>query len=141
MYAAQDGQLKAVELLLSLGADPNTSVAGATALNYASSNHRRDISILLLNRGADPNTRPAGYDSPLAASILALDKLLFDALIAKGAITNDPTALQAALNGCSRGGWDPSYARFLLEKSPELKRASGLGGAIAATSLKLCPSF
>src|SRR6266850_7504795 len=97
MRASQDGNLAVVQHLLSLGADPKKSVSGATALNYATSNRRHDISILLLKRGADPNARPQVglYDSPLATAIMASDKLLIEALIAAGATTNDPTALQA----------------------------------------------
>ena len=54
--AARKGQLAAVTLLLSRGADPNVPVPGdGTALIAAAAGGHGNIVSLLLDRGADPN--------------------------------------------------------------------------------------
>jgi ankyrin repeat protein len=62
-YAAREGHLHIVRLLLKQGADPNTPEEGAPdglALFWACSGNRLDVAQLLLEHGANPN---AGVDS------------------------------------------------------------------------------
>ncbi|MGI4848491.1 MAG: ankyrin repeat domain-containing protein, partial [Janthinobacterium lividum] len=72
MYAAQNGELEMLELLLKAGANVNLrSNAGLSAVAHAARHGRRSAVQLLLDAGADPDTGEDALDNtpkPLPAT-------------------------------------------------------------------------
>ena len=69
MYAASNGRIEAVRVLLAKGANPNMqNRGGATALIWASYNNQYDVAKFLLEHGADPNLQAVdGFTALMAA--------------------------------------------------------------------------
>lgn len=90
-FAAREGRLDAVLLLLEAGADPNVSNrSGTTVLTTAVRNGNTQMARALLRAGADPNLRGWGESiTPLAAGIEAGRPEAVTALLNAGA---DPEA-------------------------------------------------
>jgi ankyrin repeat protein len=88
LFAAQQGNVESVRLLLDAGADVNdTAPIGTSALVVATHSGHRDAATLLLDRGADPNADAAGYTA-LHAAVLLGDVESVRALLAHGAKPN-----------------------------------------------------
>ncbi len=70
-YAARDGRIEALELLLAAGAaiDRQTPGDGSTALLIATINGNYDLALHLLERGADPNLVSEDGAGPLFATL------------------------------------------------------------------------
>jgi ankyrin repeat protein len=70
-YAARDGRIEALELLLASGAaiDRQTLGDGSTALLIATINGNYDLALRLLERGADPNFVSEDGAGPLFATL------------------------------------------------------------------------
>ncbi|KAK3293095.1 ankyrin repeat-containing domain protein [Chaetomium fimeti] len=113
-YAAVDGDLKAVEILLDHGADVNEAAAygGRTALQGAAqrrpSPDRQNLCSLLLDRGADINAPPAAFRgiTALQGAAISGGLLLAKELILRGADVNAPAAFcgRTALQGAAEHG-------------------------------------
>lgn len=90
LFAAQQGTLESVRLLVAAGADVNdTAPEGTSALVVAAHSGHGAVSAFLLERGADPNAADGGYTA-LHAAILRGDVDLVKRLLAKGANPNAP---------------------------------------------------
>lgn len=90
LFAAQQGTLETVKLLLAAGADVNdTAPEGTSALVVAAHSGHGPVSTLLLEHGADPNADGGDYTA-LHAAILRGDVDLVKLLLAKGANPNAP---------------------------------------------------
>jgi len=91
--AAYRGDLKAVHMLLDMGADANSRDEGLgnnrrTVLIAATENGHYDIVMALLNRGADVNARGLGGRTALVAAALKGHLAMVRALLEKGADVN-----------------------------------------------------
>jgi ankyrin repeat protein len=90
LFAAQQGTLESVKLLLAAGADVNdTAPEGTSALVVAAHSGHGAVGAYLLEKGADPNAAAAGYTA-VHAAILRGDAALLEALLARGADPNAP---------------------------------------------------
>ncbi len=90
LFAARNGDVDTVRVLLDRGADVNdVAAAGTSALVIAAHSAHEALGIYLLEEGADPNASGAGY-AALHAAVLRGGTRLVDALLAHGA---DPNAL------------------------------------------------
>ena len=69
MNAAEKGDIKEVERLLSSGADVNDGLPGITALHYAAARGHADVAKLLIDKGADVNAKVQVY-TPLLYAVL-----------------------------------------------------------------------
>ena len=88
LFAARQGRVENVRLLLDAGADVNEAApTGESALVVASFSGQGEVAALLLDRGADPNDQGAGY-SPLHTAVVRGDLELIEALCARGADPN-----------------------------------------------------
>lgn len=115
MYAALYGDTRAINLLLDLGADPNTrNDAGATALHWAVD--ELEATRLLLAHKADPNARSADGLTPL---LLAAGRSgsgdVVRLLLDHGAKPEGNVLARAATAG------DESTMRLLIERGAEKK--------------------
>ena len=139
LFAAQQGSLDTVQLLVAAGADVNDAdPEGASALVVAAHSGHAAVSAFLLDRGADPNAAAAGY-AALHAAILRGNVDLVKRLLARGANPNAPVAKSTPVrrNSADYGlefetiGATPFFlaARFL---EPEIMRV--LIGGDADTS-------
>ena len=100
--ASELGNLSLVELLLSLGADPNacggrTYTALLSAILIAP--RPEQIVRVILNHGADPNLRQDPLGSPLCAATSAKDEVTVQLLIEGGADADDGSLHVALQNG------------------------------------------
>lgn len=90
LFAAQQGNLEAVKLLLAAGADVNdTAPEGTSALVVAAHSGHGAVGAYLLERGADPNAAGAGYTA-IHAAVLRGEVDLVKLLLARGANPNAP---------------------------------------------------
>jgi ankyrin repeat protein len=105
--AVKDGDLNAIELLLSSGFNPNLPFHGCTPLYYAMQSNQIDVVRLLLARHADPNeavcTVSRFSNTPLLFAIRTGSRQIASILIASGAHIDPkgatgPTALQTAVD-------------------------------------------
>jgi ankyrin repeat protein len=105
--AVTDGDLNAIELLLSSGFNPNLPFHGCTPLYFAMQSNQIDAIRLLLARHADPNeavcTVSRFSNTPLLFAIRTGSRSIASILIAAGAHIDPkgatgPTALQVAVN-------------------------------------------
>jgi ankyrin repeat protein len=88
MFAARDGDLESVTLLLAAGANINDcSPVGDTALMLAARNDRTPVALLLLEKGADPNIAEAGHTA-LHLAVARKNHELLQALLAHAASPN-----------------------------------------------------
>jgi ankyrin repeat protein len=88
LFAAQQGSVESIRLLLDAGASANDAAPiGTSALVVAAHGSHRDAASLLLDRGADPNDDRAGY-TPLHVAVLVGDVDLVRILLARGAKPN-----------------------------------------------------
>lgn len=66
IWAASNGNIEIIELLLSHGADPNfRNKDGGSALWYSVTNERLEALNVLLSKGADPNIKFMDLQTPL----------------------------------------------------------------------------
>jgi ankyrin repeat protein len=96
MFAARQGDLGTVRLLLARGADVNAiSAADGSALVIASAAGHEDLSLLLLDAGADPASADAGGVTALHYALRDGLKVLHGYNIAEGTVVcnfgGDPT--------------------------------------------------
>lgn len=118
----KDDNLKAVQLLLDAGFNPNTSINANYPLYYAARYNRSRIINLLLEKGADPNK---DFTSPLRFTILHKDYNSSKLLLDKGANPNyrdaltDESLLYTALK---KKQYD--IARLLIESGAKQDRRS-----------------
>lgn len=90
LFAAREGDLQSVRLLLAAGADVNDAAAsGTSALVVAAHSGHGALAAFLIEAGADPGAADAGYGA-LHAAVLRGDAGLVRALLAHGA---DPDAV------------------------------------------------
>jgi uncharacterized protein len=88
LFAARNGDVDSVRLLLKAGADANDAQPdGVSALLLAAHSGQGRVAALLLDSGADPNTLAGGY-TVLHAAVLRSDVTLVKALLAHGANPN-----------------------------------------------------
>ena len=88
LFAAQQGSVESLQLLLDHGADVNdTAPIGTSALTVAAYSGQRAAVDLLLERGANPNHDSAGY-TPLHTAVLRGDAAMVRSLLARGAKPN-----------------------------------------------------
>ena len=142
-FAAQDGNLRLVELLLARGAKPNVGLkdknyglAGVptyTPLYNAAAHGHTECALALLSAGANPNTGTATswVQNPLGMAVKRGDVRLCRALLAAGArfsgavLSADLRAKLRALVG------DPASVERLLRMC--VKRMNGIPNAISAS--------
>jgi ankyrin repeat protein len=90
LFAARDGDVATVQMLVDAGADVNDAAAsGASALVIAAHSGNRAVARFLLEHGARANDMGAGY-AALHAALLMGDLELVKALLANGADPNLP---------------------------------------------------
>jgi uncharacterized protein len=90
MFAARNGDLESVALLISAGANVNDSDAwGVTATTIAAHSGFTDIVLFLLDKGADPNLDGPGFTA-LHEAIERRDEKMITALLDHGANPNLP---------------------------------------------------
>ncbi|MGE3512375.1 MAG: ankyrin repeat domain-containing protein, partial [Vicinamibacterales bacterium] len=90
LFAAQQGTVETVALLLAAGADVNEiAPEGTSALVVAAHSGHGAVCALLLERGADVEAAGAGYTA-LHAAVLRGDVELVKRLVARGANPNRP---------------------------------------------------
>src|SRR3984957_2230008 len=88
MFAARDGDLESVTLLLAAGANINDwSPVGDTALMLAARHDRTPVALFLLEKGADPNIAEAGHTA-LHLAVARKNHELLQALLAHAASPN-----------------------------------------------------
>ena len=88
LFAARNGRIENVRLLLDAGADVNEAAPnGQSALVTASFSGQGELAAFLLERGANPNAADAGYTA-LHTAVLRGDLRLAKALCAHGADPN-----------------------------------------------------
>jgi ankyrin repeat protein len=88
LFAARDGDLESVTMLIAAGANINaTTGIGETALMLAARNDHTGIALYLLEKGADPNIVEAGH-SALHFAVARKNQDLVKALIANKADVN-----------------------------------------------------
>ena len=76
--ACRSGSLKIIEMLTSVGANPNIcDIDGRTPILYASAMGKKDIILHLLKHDADPEVRDKSYKTPLS---VASDKEIYSIL-------------------------------------------------------------
>jgi uncharacterized protein len=90
LFAARQGTLESVQLLVAAGADVNdVAPEGTSALVVAAHSGHSAVGTFLLEKGADPNAAAAGY-APLHAAIMRGDVELVKSLLVRGANPNAP---------------------------------------------------
>jgi ankyrin repeat protein len=115
LFAAQQGDVESMSLLLDAGADVNdTAPIGMSALVVAAYSDQTAAGRLLLERGAAPNAADAGY-SALHAAILRGNVGLVDALIAHGADLNQRITKPS---GARRQSADYAFGDTLVGATP-----------------------
>ncbi len=88
IYAAREGDLEAVKILVAAGARLNTTDGlGNTPLMVAARNDRTDVALFLLDKGADPDVEEAGHVA-LHLAVARKNLELVKALVAKKAKLN-----------------------------------------------------
>jgi ankyrin repeat protein len=138
LLAAQQGDVKSINLLLEAGADVDDAAPiGTSALVVAAHSGHGAAAKALLDRGADPNRDGAGYTA-LHAAVLRGDLDLVNALLAKGA---NPNAVLTKGNPVRKYGqeyaltvnWKGATPIWLAARfgEPAIARALGAAGAKA----------
>jgi ankyrin repeat protein len=90
LFAAREGDLESMQLLVAAGANVNDADAwGVSALALAAHSGFTEMVSYLLSKGANPNACEAGF-CPLHCAILRRDAGMAAALLAKGADANAP---------------------------------------------------
>jgi ankyrin repeat protein len=88
LFAARQGDLESVKLLLAAGADVNEKAPdGYSVMLLASHSGHGAVAAFLLENGADPNAADAGFTT-LHTAVLTGDSDLVKALLARGANVN-----------------------------------------------------
>lgn len=115
LFAAQQGSLESVTLLLAAGADVHdTAPDGTRALVVAAHSGHAEVAAFLLENGADPNAAAAGYTA-LHAAILRGEVDFVKALLARGA---DPNARLAKATPARRNSADYALEFDLVGATP-----------------------
>jgi ankyrin repeat protein len=142
MWAARNGAVDAMTMLLDGGADPNTRdvMNGWTPLFHAIHKGQAGAVRLLLDRGVDPN-RPARMLRALAMAAADRDPTIVELLLAHGADVDargigGSTALSVAVSGGALtdldrplfGGCHPATVRALLAHDPTLRLPDTIAG-------------
>lgn len=142
LFAAQQGMLESVDLLLAAGAGVDDEAPdGTSPLVVAAHSGHGAAGVLLLEKGANPNAAGAGY-SALHAAILRGQVELASALLAHGANPNAPLMKPTPVRRASADyafdfsliGATPFWlaARFL---EPAIMRALAANGADPAFAM------
>jgi ankyrin repeat protein len=129
LKAVKDGDLHAIETLLSVGFDPNQPVHGHTPLWFAIQWNRTDAVDLLLNEHADPNAlvmtgkdleQYGGNETPLGLAVLNSNQRLAWKLISSGAHVDakGPTGRTVLFTAVREGHLD--MIRFLIQDGAEV---------------------
>jgi len=89
MFAAQQGDLESVKMLVAAGARVNetTPEPSSSVLMFAAHNDHGDVAMFLLDNGADPNLTGAGYTA-LHLAAARKNARLVEALLTRGANPN-----------------------------------------------------
>jgi ankyrin repeat protein len=121
-YAAREGDVSIVSLLLTAGAHVNDKGAtGRSALHYAIQSNHLDMIHLLIERGADVNARDSEGASPLDDAVWRRSLDAVAILLAYGARLNEPDSQTGAtpINEAAFRG-DEKIVAYLLQFHPEL---------------------
>lgn len=126
-WAAGNGDIFQVKLMLSLGADTSHMEEGVTALMRASFGGYRDIVQLLMNNGSDIHLKNvAGTNALMFASMEGHGQIV-DLLLRRGARVNDKdSAGQTAIFQASVSG-SIETVRLLIAAGADLKVKNKLG--------------
>jgi ankyrin repeat protein len=115
LFAAQQGDLESIELLIAAGADVDEKAPeGTSALVVAAHSGHGAAARLLLDKGADPAAAGAGYTA-LHAAILHGDVDLVQALLARGVSPNAPLVKATPLR---RNSADYGFEANLVGATP-----------------------
>ena len=136
LFAARNGNVESIKLLLDAGAGPNDALSdGMSALVLASHSGHGDVGIALLENGANPNNIGIGYTA-LHAAVLRSQLDLVQALLAHGA---DPNIRMTRGTPVRRQTTDFNLPKSLVGATPylvaakfveaEIMRALVAGGA------------
>ena len=139
LFAARQGHVETVRVLLDSGANVNdTAAAGTSALVVAAHSDHGELARFLLSRGADPNAAAAGYTA-LHAAVLRGNLDLVKELLAAGADSNAPVqhgtpGRRLSADFSLRHQMVGANALWLAARfgEPEIMRALTSAGATAA---------
>ena len=129
-FAAINNQVRAAEMLLDAGADPNRPLRGEQpVLNIAAEKDYRDLATLLLARGAkiDAPYEMQGSGTALHAAAAANHPEMIDLLIRHGAkVDSRDYGAMTPLLRAAEHGWVPAV-KALLDRGADLHARSAQG--------------
>jgi ankyrin repeat protein len=140
MWAAREGRLETMKILLDAGADANltdSAVNNWPALIHAIHKGQSKAALLLLARGADPNGKGGNGTSALSFAAGYGATEIVKALLERGADPRADGVFENAVGGTAdidylgKNGCATEVVRTLLERAPDLKLKNNLAGKTA----------
>lgn len=135
-YAAYNGDLMMVRMLLSDGASPNVFVHGYPALYYPVVNNYNEVAIALLNAGADPNAITPEGMFPMYAAAENGNLTLIKSLLDGGAEIDKmtPKGCTALRNAAEEGHYD--VVDYLLSAGADVNSVNKAGYTILDAAMR-----